>query len=79
MRWTIAIGLYPNPVEETLYIKMPASVSTTSVEIFDINGKLILTQERVIESVDVSQLQQGLYFVNITADSNTVTKKIVKN
>ena len=68
-----AISVYPNPVKGQLFVK---AENLQSVVVYNIVGQQVMaTQEAV---VDLSALTEGLYFVRITADGQTVTKRIVK-
>ena len=71
------ISLYPNPVTDGFRISGIKRMSTISV--FDINGKLLLT--KVIdrdEYISVSSLPQGVYMVKISSEAGILEKKIVK-
>ena len=49
-------------------------------EVMDVNGKLVidgmLTQ--LSNSIDLSELKTGIYFVNINADGKNLVRKIFK-
>jgi len=52
-----------------------------NVQIYDIFGKqhLILhSQFSILNSIDISHLPAGTYFVQITTEKGVVTKKVVK-
>ncbi|MDR1592158.1 MAG: leucine-rich repeat protein [Prevotellaceae bacterium] len=74
---TTALGFYPNPVRDELFISGVSG--DTSVEITDLSGHTVGTwhaespQTGVI-SIDVSYLTKGVYLVRI----GRVTEKIVK-
>jgi len=81
--------LYPNPTTNTLYVEMtPKSpkgdLKNKNLQIIDVKGKLVLSMslkhtviasnEVVRQSVDISDLPNGVYFVKIGKQ----TKKFVK-
>lgn len=74
-------ALYPNPTYNTIYIQSNLN-SDFEINVFDVVGKKILhkTGNQNIESLDVSHLSKGVYFVRIRdMKSNlTQTKKIIK-
>ena len=72
-------ALYPNPVERTLHIKMPVQVVVSKINVLDVNGKLVMSAEGNIESIDVNTLERGMYFVKIHTNDKILIKKIVKN
>ena len=47
-----------------------------SVEVFNLVGQLVMTSDQ--PTVDMSELNQGVYFVRVMADRKTVTKRVVK-
>lgn len=72
------VVLYPNPVKNTLHISNTTHIK--SLEIYSIQGQVMLTQKSQFETVDMSQLQSGLYFVKLTDAANrSKTIKIAKN
>jgi ligand-binding sensor domain-containing protein len=72
------LNLYPNPVQNVLHINL--SGKTGELQVFDISGKCLL-QKQITEnesSVDVSCLENGIYFVKVIYDKKIFTEKIVK-
>lgn len=74
-----AIGIYPNPVNNTLNIKMPLGVDIEKITVIDINGKRVLSVLNTTNAINVEALERGMYFVEIVADEQSYIKKIVKN
>jgi hypothetical protein len=76
---TSNVVVYPNPVNETLVISSSSAIDHYMVS--DINGR-ILFQEKASatkETIDVSQLPQGLYIVFIELENGVrVSKKVLK-
>ena len=76
---TPSISITPNPTTGDFYINNISS--TLKVEIYDISGKCVKSLS-VNESnkIDISELNNGLYFVIMTDNkNNTFTKKIIKH
>jgi len=71
------IALYPNPVKEVLYFS--ASGKVAKAEIYDLNGRLIKTAAVSNNSVNVSSLSKGVYFIILHTDKGTVKEKFMKN
>ncbi|MEM6721693.1 MAG: T9SS type A sorting domain-containing protein [Bacteroidota bacterium] len=72
------VQLYPNPVEDMLNITDTTNIK--SLEVYSIQGQVMLTQKSNFATVDMSNLQTGLYFVRLTdSANNSNTFKIVKN
>jgi hypothetical protein len=53
--------IYPNPVSNTLHFTKKA----TFVAVFDINGKLVLSGNNNINTIDVNMLNEGVYFIDV--------------
>ena len=68
-----AVALYPNPVKDRLTVK---AENLQSVEIYNLMGQQVLISTSSV--IDMSVLNQGIYFVRIYADGKTVTKRVVK-
>lgn len=73
------ISLYPNPVKNELHIDMDM-VTELSVNIFDVSGKLVLTEiiQDQRHTINLKSLSKGMYFVDIKSAEKTKTFKIVK-
>lgn len=72
------VQIYPNPTKSIVNIKSIAPIKF--VELCDISGKTILRIQNLIEnSVDISSLQNGLYFLKIAFEDRVIVKKVTKN
>ncbi len=71
------LSVYPNPVADMLYVSSAEPVS--EVQIFNLQGQLVLTQRGDIQAVSVTDLADGVYMLKATTQSGTVTtQKIIK-
>ena len=68
-----AVAVYPNPVKDQLYVK---AEGLRSVEVFNLVGQRVLETEA--STIDMGSLNQGIYFVRVTAEGGTAAKRIVK-
>jgi len=66
---------YPNPVNEYLTISL---TQIKEIIVSDLSGKTLLQQVGNSNQINVSQLQQGIYVINIRCDAETYTGKIIK-
>lgn len=73
---TNSVKLYPNPVNDRLFIKSTEQIE--SVTIYNINGQLIKRTNETINGVDVSVLSSGLYMIEIKTNNNTINQKFLK-
>lgn len=72
-----AISVYPNPVKDILTIKSKNPIETISI--ISIEGKEVLNKKGSVETVDVSSLQNGIYFLRIQSAQASEVIKIVKS
>jgi gluconolactonase len=73
------VEIYPNPVQNVLHINLTGKAGT--LEAFDISGKSVLQNEihENNSSIDVSGLENGIYFVKVSSDNQLFTGKFVKH
>jgi hypothetical protein len=67
------VVMYPNPVKDQLCVK---AENLQSVEVFNLVGQRVVIAEDSV--IDMGGLNQGVYFVRVTADGRVITKRIVK-
>ena len=77
------VGVYPNPVAETLYVTMSEAPATLSYSIVALSGATVLKSEDAAMaggklSIDVSALPAGYYVLRLTADGKGVTLPVIK-
>ena len=68
-----AVAVYPNPVTDRLTVKAD---DLQSIEIYNLVGQLVKRSTSSI--IDFGNLNEGVYFVRVKADGNTVTKRVMK-
>ncbi len=74
------ISIYPNPSEGVLNI-LSHSQEVNQVTVFDTRGQLMLTRKVSSDSnqkIDLSGLEQGTYFINVSGPELSQVQKIVK-
>ena len=72
--------VFPNPAGTAINLSIHTELKNDcQFSITDLTGKVVLLNEHHIEkTVDVSGLQNGVYFVNLLENGKTVrTKKLV--
>ena len=75
-----SMNIYPNPVNDKLYIE--TEVEVEKLVVYDIYGRhqVAETPSRQGDlTIDLSNLTSGVYFVKIVTDNGNVVKRIVKN
>ena len=73
--------VYPNPVNDRLYIE--AGTEINEVVVFDIYGRVQNLRnsetQKLRNSIDVSNLKAGIYFVKINTEEGNIVKRIIKD
>ena len=71
------ISLFPNPSSSFVFIR-GTDHANLKIVVFDITGKKV-TNKITNNKIDISLLEKGVYFVNISNGINTSLHKIIKN
>ncbi|MBQ6277105.1 MAG: T9SS type A sorting domain-containing protein [Bacteroidales bacterium] len=74
------IGIYPNPASESVTIQSEGQNDLEQINVFDVNGRMVMSESATgqIHRLDISNLQQGIYFVKVqTSDGYMTNKKLI--
>lgn len=69
--------LYPNPASHIVNIKLSDGVTITSIELYDISGKRINIDLSNENTLNVKNLSNGVYLLNIVSQNGIVNKKLI--
>ena len=72
------ITVFPNPLTGNILNITSNSNGVKAVAIFDVLGKQVINTTTVNNTVDVANLNAGIYMVKITEEGKTATRKLVK-
>ena len=72
------ILIYPNPVKGELNIKTQGNIIDKIASIFDVNGKRVINLKLSTQTIDVSSLQNGIYFLRLESNGRSITQKFIK-
>ena len=73
--------IYPNPSENIFNIKFKNN-NEFEFEVYDITGKIIVDKTKVSRDsyqLDMSSYSTGMYFINIKANNQSATRKLMLN
>lgn len=70
------MAIFPNPVKDVLTINYDKAIS--QIDVYDVNGKLVKTITTVDNTINVSDLSEGVYMLNIQTEEGLIVRKIVK-
>ena len=75
------IALYPNPANTTVTINLKRAIDA-DIRVFDLLGKLVIYQPDVSitneHTINIAELNNGIYFIRINSEIGTITKKLIK-
>ena len=73
------INIYPNPANTLLNYTSKSNLKMESIIINDISGKQVYqSSNSITNSIDISAFSSGVYFVTFKSDTNSVSKKFIK-
>lgn len=80
------LSLFPNPTQDQVTVDFTdAHTQSLSVQLVDVSGQVIFSQSmgtfngRYKQSIDMSGVAAGVYFVQLITDNDTITRKVLKN
>ncbi len=68
------IEVYPNPTSNILNF----SEEMQEVQVYDLSGKLVLSNPRTDSQIDISVLEKGAYLIHLHNENGASIKKIIK-
>ncbi len=76
----IEVNVYPNPIADILTIEMQENQLPVSAIVIDMQGKTVVKKllNQTTNTIDLSELKNGIYTLTISANKQTATYKIVK-
>lgn len=70
------IQIIPNPIEDVL--NFTTNLKVYSINISDINGRVILESNAVNNVINLAHLQRGVYFITFNTDKGSQVRKMIK-
>ena len=71
------VAIFPNPTSDVLNINIPFSFDTVSGQVIDISGRAVKSINKVENSIDVSNLSNGLYVLDLLIDNKPFKQKFI--
>lgn len=75
--FTKAVSIYPNPVQNELYISLNGTETPIALQVMDMAGRDVISQE-FSNSINVESLEQGLYIVKLNYKDKVLYQRFVK-
>jgi hypothetical protein len=71
------LKIYPNPANKSIAVSIPDDMKSYEINLLNMLGQTLLkTKSNVIE---VSNIPNGIYFVNVQSDKTILNKKVIIN
>ena len=73
-----SIKIYPKPAKDILHISVEdGAIAIEKVQIINITGRSVKTVTDNLQKIDISNLNEGVYFIKITFNKGVLVEKIV--
>jgi len=69
--------VYPNPVKDILHIENPADIPLLEIVIYNSLGKQLINIPEPTDTIDMSNLSKGIYFITLRTSTTITNKKII--
>ena len=70
--------IHPNPANEVLNISSSVILTNRIATVFDISGKRVLNEKLTGNTLNISQLQSGVYILRLETDGKLLNRKFIK-
>jgi hypothetical protein len=74
------VRVFPNPVNDFLYIELPQDYARAQIQVYDASGKVVLSEniQTGLATIETAGLSEGMYVVEVTVNDKSNTYKLVK-
>ncbi len=70
------VGVYPNPFTKDIFIDSPRSLD--QINVFNAQGKLVISQEQPDNAINLEFLDPGIYLIELQENEENAFKRIIK-
>jgi len=71
------LRIYPNPTSSDIITIQTIFNGVKYVELFDINGRILLNKILETDYLNIGSIDSGIYFVKVTVDGKISTSKLI--
>ncbi len=80
----LGINIYPNPSQGKINIDIPEGLDGLEIIVFNTIGQkilseLITTKSKIIKTIDLSELPEGLYYIGLKSEEKQKFVKVILN
>jgi len=79
-REQIYFSVYPNPATSHVVIELPEDMKRGTIQLFNVHAQLVMQYATANQNakIDISSLDQGLYFIHLTDGKKQGWEKFVR-
>ena len=70
---------FPNPADQFVYLKVASPKKVSSLQLTDINGKVLFSAQAMVPKISLDPYKPGLYFISWVSDGKPFVKRFIKN
>lgn len=77
-----AVNIFPNPANTTITLYLESEMLNGNIAIFNVQGKKIMeviADNSLYKTIDVSTLNNGVYFLKYFSNNKSITTKFIKS
>ena len=74
----LEVSVSPVPVSDKLFINHNGNLAGTLINIYDISGRMITSEKLLSNSLNVSALRSGVYFINLNHNGQEKVIRFIK-
>ena len=71
------VSIFPNPTDKELFITTKDGTIINEVNIYNQIGQRVLHETRLTDVIDVSELRQGMYIIELVSDEFIIREKLI--
>lgn len=71
------LSVYPVPAKDNIYLKTPSNLKVLDVKVLN-QLQTVIIQKTKVNHINISNLSSGVYYLIITTDNGTLSKKFIK-
>lgn len=72
----VQIKLYPNPTSDIVYL--PSNLIGLKLVLYTSNGRIVKSEQITNSTIDLSNLNSGLYFIKVLSDTRIYSARVIK-
>jgi hypothetical protein len=74
-------SIYPNPANDVVNIDLEENKEWDRLQLIDVSGKVVIDKNITSNSItlNTSELDRGVYFINLIGEQKKESKKLILN